>query len=169
MSVSGSLQFARQPIAGATNPLIDSVGAAAENLADLTMGKFLPHRQAEQFLVLRAQSGQGIKDSLVLGASHHHRFWARCRVSGEAAEPGDQATETPLRAEPVGENTTSDPVEPAERPLIGRNGVDATPGNKEGLGGTLPRRFLIDASPAIDVDLPVIAIEEPLKLLFGSG
>lgn len=57
MSMSTSMQFARKTILGTANPLIDRMGTTTEDLTDLGMRQLFPHSQAQQFLILRPQTG----------------------------------------------------------------------------------------------------------------
>ena len=63
--MSGAAKFARQTILSAANSLIDGMGATTENLTDLGMRQLLPHGQPQQFLILRPQTSESVKDFLV--------------------------------------------------------------------------------------------------------
>jgi hypothetical protein len=140
--------------------LIDGMGAATENLTDLGVGQLLPHCQAEEFLVPGPQLGERVEDFLILSAAHHHSFWTRHRIAAEATEPGDEPTGTPLRTEPVGEDTTSNAIEPTKRLIIGRNIIDAPPRDQERLRRALPRGLNIRAASAVHIDVLVVGVEE---------
>lgn len=136
------------------------MGAATENLTDLGVGQLLPHCQAEEFLVPGPQTGERVEDFLILSATHHHNFWTRHRIAAEATEPGDEPTGTTLRTEPVGEDTTSNAIEPTKRLIIGRNIIDAPPRNQERLRRALPRGLNIRAASAVHIDVLVVGVEE---------
>jgi hypothetical protein len=149
--------------------LIDGMGAATENLTDLGVGQLLPHCQAEEFLILGPQTGERVEDFLILSATHHHSFWTRHRIAAEATEPGDEPTGTPLRTEPVGEDTAGNAIEPTKRLIIGRNIIDAPPRDQERLRRALPRGLNIRAASAVHIDVLVVGVEEtPEPLLRPS-
>ena len=169
MSMSGAAKFARQTILSTANSLIDGMGATTENLTDLGMRQLLPHGQPQQFLILRPQTSESVKDFLVRSAPHHHILRTRRRVATEATKPEDEPTEPPLRTEPVGEDTASNAIKPPKRPIVERDIIDSSPRDQERLGSTFPRRLSIRPPSAVHIDLLVVGVEQaPEPLLRPS-
>lgn len=92
MSVSAFLYFACQPVTGAADALIGSMGTATEELADIAVRHLFPHRQPKQFLVFGTESAKGVQHFLILGAAYHLRL----QILGWSIAQGAHLDDEPL-------------------------------------------------------------------------
>ena len=179
MSVSGSLQFARQSLARPADALINGMGATAEDLTDLTMGQLLPNCEAEQLLIGGPQPEQRVHDLLFLGTAQDLRLRIRDRVTALAADPQHQATLPLATAVLVGEHAAGDAVEPGELAVLGHVGAARSYGRGVALRGGLDHESrhvdAADTRPTLERRLdtetdadPGRRISLPLKLIVLS-
>jgi len=101
----------------------------AEDFGDLLVAEFFPGDKAQQLLIRGRQRGQGDEGGSVVVVAG-----AEGGRDVLHAQECRQSLATTVATAMVGEDAPGDGIEPREW-LLGRDGVELAPGDREGLGG----------------------------------
>ena len=157
------LYFPAEAIAGPVEPDGDGAFRAPDDLTDAPVRELLPDGEPQQLLIRVAQPSQRIKDgpALVLGLQLRLQFHGESRL---AAQSQGQIHPPLVAPALVGQDPASDAVEPWQGAVAGWQFVQATPGDREGLGhGILGVAGVRDAATGVGEDGPIVGLVDGLE------